>query len=102
MSSITDIYLAEILRAAVGTGAGSSSAADLTRLRQIAARLADCEEAQSILRAKGYGQSGMTFVEEMRDVPVNAHGILKKLFKPALTLDAYPDLGEVSDFWSAR
>lgn len=109
MSDIGDIYKAEILRAVLGPGAHGVKVSDPHRLRQLAERLADSEETQSILRAKGYGAAGMSLLDIVRSVPESARGILRNLFRrTAATLasdkpaDTYPSLGEVHDIWSAR
>lgn len=109
MSDIGDIYKAEILRAALGPGAHAFKAHDPHRLQQLAERLADTEEAQSILRAKGYGAAGMSLLDIVRSVPDSARGMLRNLFRrTGATLasdqpaDTYPSLGEVHDTWSPR
>lgn len=109
MSDIGDIYKAEILRAVFGPGAHGARVNDPHRLRQLAKRLADTEEAQSILRAKGHGSAGKSLLDIVRSVPNEAKGILRNLFrrsgvqlasdKPA---DTYPSLGEVHDIWTAQ
>lgn len=109
MSDIGDIYKAEILRAVFGPRTHEGKVHDMHRLTRLAERLADTEEAQRVLRAKGYGAAGMTLLEIIRSVPNEARGMLRTLFrrtgavlasdKPA---DAYPSLGEVHDIWSAR
>jgi hypothetical protein len=58
-----------------------------------------------ILRAKGYGAAGQTFVELARSLPENVRGMLRELFKSQrlrASAARYPDLGEVHDIWSAR
>ena len=109
MSDIGDIYKAEILRAVFGPGAHTFKAHDAHRLRQIAERLADTEEAQSILRAKGHGAAGMSLLDIVRRVPNGARGMLRNLFRrTGATLasdepaDTNPSLGEVHDIWSTR
>lgn len=109
MSDIGDIYKAEILRAVLGPGAHAFKAHDSHRLRQLAERMADTEEAQSILRAKGYGAAGMSLLDIVRSVPDSARGMLRNLFRRAgATLasdqpaEACPSLGEVHDIWSAN
>jgi len=109
MSDIGDIYKAEMIRAVLGPGAHAFSAHDSHRLRQLAERLADTEEAQSILRAKGYGWAGMSLLDIVRSVPDGARGMLRNLFRrTGATLasdepaDTNPSLGEVHDIWSAR
>ena len=95
------IYRNEIIRACMGDRFNECKVADMHRLNQIAEHLAECEHAQTIIRAKGHGTAGMTFVDLARSVPDNVRGKLKKLFgAPAVA--RYPDLGEVNDIWSAR
>jgi len=69
MKGPADVYLAEILRAVLGDKANECKVADIERLNTIAAHLVDCEEAKAILRAKGCGTAGMTFVELARSLP---------------------------------
>ncbi|MBD8565041.1 hypothetical protein IFU01_12320 [Oxalobacteraceae sp. CFBP 8763] len=83
MNDIARIYRAEILRAVLGSGAHAAKAADLHRLNQIAEHLAECEEAQSMLRAKGHGGPGTSIVEMARQVPANVRQVIKALFTPA-------------------
>lgn len=80
MNNIARIYRAEILRAVMGDKANEVKVSDIERLNQIAEHLATCEEAQSIIRAKGYGTAGMTFIELARSLPECALGRIKKLF----------------------
>lgn len=101
MKDAVKIYRAEILRAVLGPAAHTGKVHDMARLNQIAEHLANCEDAQSILRAKGHGSAGMTFVEVARDVPANVKRMVDNLFKlPPVA--RYPDLGEVGDGWSAH
>jgi fructose 1,6-bisphosphatase len=108
MKTPADVYRAEILRAVLGERANESRVANIERLNQIAAHLVDCEDAKMILRAKGYGAAGQTFVELARSLPENVRGMLRELFRSqrlrAATSPAarYPDQGEVHDIWSAR
>jgi hypothetical protein len=102
MNNTARIYRAEILRAVQGMGASELKVADMARLNQIAEHLAHCEDAQAALRAKGYGCSGMTFAEIVREVPTNALGRLKSLFSPKPGALPHQDLGEVHDIWSLR
>jgi hypothetical protein len=102
MNTTAQIYRAEILRAVLGMRASELKAADLTRLNQIAEHLAHCEEAQTALRAKGYGCAGMTFTEVVRQVPDNSPGILKMIFRPAHKPPAHLDSRELFDIWSSR
>jgi len=83
MNDIARIYRAEILRAVLGGNPHPAKAHDLHRINQIAERLAECEEAQSMLRAKGYGGPGSSIIDAARQVPVNAPQALKKVFEPA-------------------
>jgi len=80
MNDIARIYRAEMLRAVLGPGAHPAKAADLHRLNQLAEHMAKCEEAQTILRAKGHGGPGTTIVEAARQVPTNVKQIIRALF----------------------
>lgn len=108
MKGPVDVYRAEILRAVMGDSANTCKVANIERLNQIAAHLVDCEDAKSILRAKGYGAAGMTFVELARTFPENVRGMFRgflsatrrRAFESPAT--RYPDLGEGHDIWSAR
>jgi len=80
MNDIARIYRAEMLRAVLGPGAHSAKAADLHRLNQLADHMAECEEAQTILRAKGHGGPGVSIVESARRVPVNVKQVIRALF----------------------
>jgi hypothetical protein len=102
MNNTARIYRAEILRAAFGTANSELKVADLARLNQIAEHLAQCEDAQAALRAKGYGCAGMTFIEIVREVPTNALGRLKSLFKSKPVATSYPELDETDEHWSLR
>lgn len=107
MSDIAYIYRAEILRAVFGPNAIAAKAYDLHRLNAIAARLAESEQAMEILRAKGYGKTGMTLVEVIRSVPNNLRGVLANLFtfKPFRTgpLGKQEVPGaEVHDIWTSK
>jgi fructose 1,6-bisphosphatase len=108
MKGPVDVYRAEILRAVLGAGANESKVVNIERLNQIAAHLVDCEDAKSILRAKGYGAAGMSFVELARSLPENVRGLLRDLFRrqrkapPMPSTGQYPDQGVVHDIWSAR
>jgi len=80
MNDIARIYRTEILRAAFGPGAGPSQAADLARINQIAQHLADCHDAQEILRANGHGAAGMSVVDVARSVPGDPRQMADSLF----------------------
>jgi hypothetical protein len=80
MNNIARIYRAEMLRAVLGPGAHSAKAVDLHRLNQLAEHMAACEEAQTILRAKGHGGPGTTIVEAARQVPTNVKQVIRALF----------------------
>lgn len=95
------IYRAEIIRAVLGNGVSEHKVADMHRLNQIAEHLAQCEQAQTILRAKGHGTAGMSFVDLVRSVPDNVREKLHRLFG-APAAPRYPDLGEVADIWSSH
>lgn len=80
MNDIARIYRAEILRAVFGPSAHPAKAADLHRLNQLAEHMASCEEAQTILRAKGHGGPGTSIVEAARQVPANVKQVIRALF----------------------
>ena len=80
MSDTAHIYRAVILRAVLGPGAHAAKAVDLHRLNQIAEHLAACEEAQTILWAKGHGGPNTTIVEAARQVPSSAGRVIRALF----------------------
>lgn len=102
MNEIAFKYRAEILRAVLGGAPHPAKAHNLTRLNQIAEHLAECEEAQTILRAKGHGRAGMSFVDIARSVPENVKQILRDIFKskPAPS-PATPDISEAHEPWKA-
>jgi hypothetical protein len=102
MSGKADIYAAEIRRAVLGLNAGELKVDNPARLAQIAEHLALCEDAQTALRARGYGCAGMTLLEIVREVPVNALGRIKNWFDRKPSSKPCPDLNEVHDIWSAR
>ncbi|MEH6434304.1 hypothetical protein [Massilia sp. DD77] len=115
MNDTAHIYRAEILRAVFGPTAHETKAHDLHRLNQIAQHLADCEEAQAILRAKGHGRVGMSFIEVASSVPNNVRRMLDNLFPSGLLglskqgtdiatpVTAPNRLGsDVHDVWSSR
>jgi hypothetical protein len=102
MNTIALRYRAEFLRAVFGSYANEGKVHDLHRLNKLCEHLAQCEEAQTALRARGYGSAGMSFGEVVREVPVNALGRIKGWFSPKASAEAYPDLGEVHDIWTAR
>jgi hypothetical protein len=81
MKGPADVYRAEILRAVLGDNANVCKVANIERLNQFAEHLVDCEDAKAILRAKGYGAAGMTFVELARSLPENVRGILREIFR---------------------
>lgn len=74
------IYRAEILRAVLGPGAQAAQAVDLARVNQISQHLADCHDAQEILRANGHGAAGMSVVDVARSVPGDAGRMAANLF----------------------
>jgi hypothetical protein len=96
-----DIYRAELIRAAFGDRAHETKVADLHRLNQYAERLAESERAQSILRAKGYGIAGTSFVELASSVPDYAPGILRSIFRRGPAPD-YRPRGDIFDIWTTR
>lgn len=102
MNDVARIYRAEILRAVLGGNPPPAKAHDLARLNQIAEHLAECEEAQTILRAKGHGRAGMSFVDIARSVPENVRQILRDIFKPKPALaSGAPDISEAHEPWKA-
>lgn len=101
MNDIARVYRSEMIRAVLGSRANELRVADMHRLNQLAEHMAECEHAQTILRAKGHGAAGMSFVDLARSVPDNVREKLKKLFGPKPPA-RYPDLGEVTDIWSAH
>lgn len=48
---------------------GAVNSPDEDQLDSLAAHLAECETAKSILRAKGYGKAGQTIDVTVREVP---------------------------------
>jgi len=107
MSDIAHIYRAEILRAVQGPKWSALRVHDIDRLNAIAQRLAESEEAMGILRAKGYGKTGMTLAEVIRAIPNNVRGMLTNLFtfKPFRTgpLGQKPEVtAEVHDIWTSK
>ena len=98
MNNNARMYRAEILRAVLGAHANTTQAADVARLNQIAERLAECDTAHAALQAKGYGTSGMPFIELVRSVPDRVRGKLANLFRGASTLaSSYSDVSEASE-----
>jgi len=81
MNNMARIFRAEMLRAAFGPGAQPAQAADLPRLNQYAQHLADCHDAQEILRANGHGAAGMSVVDVARSVPGDARQVAEAAFK---------------------
>jgi hypothetical protein len=99
-----DIYRAVILRAVQGPGFNSLKVADLERLNRICDHLVECEEAQRLLRRKGYGKAGMSFVELVCCVPDHVKGIFRGLLRTAgvkLPEDR-ARLEETFDVWNSR
>lgn len=102
--SSAEIYRAVILRATHGSGYNLTKVADLQQLNRICERLAECEEAQRLLRGKGYGKPGMTFVELVCSVPDHVKGIFRGLLRTAgvkLPEDR-SQLEETFDAWNSR
>ena len=88
------------MRAVLGGTPHLAKAHNLARLNQIAEHLAECEEAQIILRAKGHGRAGMSFVDIARSVPDNVKQILRDLFRtkaPQMEVD----ISEAHEPWKA-
>jgi len=102
MNDVALRYRATILRAVFGSYASEGKVHDLHRLNQLCEHLAQCEEAQTALRARGYGRAGMTFIEIVREVPVNALGRIKNWFGPSAAAKPRKDSEEVFDIWSSR
>lgn len=100
MNDIARIYRAEILRAVLGPGAHAAKAIDLHRLNKISEHLAECEQAQIILRAKGYGGAGLSLLDAARSVPENVRKILAGLFKSKAPARA-PDICDAHEPWRA-
>lgn len=98
------IYRAVILRAVLGPAYNTAKVSDLERLNRICDHLADCEEAQRILRRKGYGRAGMTFIELASSVPEHVRGLLRGLFRPAgsKSPESRAELDEAFDIWTSR
>jgi hypothetical protein len=90
MKGPADVYRAEILRAVMGENANTCKVANIARLNQIAAHLVDCEDAKAILRSKGYGAPGQTFVQLARSLPDNVRGMLRDLFRSQRLRDQVP------------
>ena len=89
-------YRATILRAVFGSYASEGKVQDLHRLNQLCEHLAQCEEAQTALRARGYGRAGMTFLEIVRQVPINGLGRIKTWFAPKAESE------DIFDSWGLR
>jgi hypothetical protein len=102
MNTVALRYRAEILRAVFGSYANEGKVRDLHRLNQLCEHLAQCEQEQEALRAKGYGRPGMTFIEIVREVPANAFGRLKNLFASKPPAHLRPGLGEADEEWRLR
>lgn len=102
MTRIGEIYRGVILRSVFGAAASELKVADLERLNQLCEHLAQCEEAQTALRARGYGRAGMTFLEIVREVPVNALGRIKNWFGPSAAAKPRQAAEEMFDIWSSR
>lgn len=100
MNDLAFKYRAEILRAVLGGSPHPNRAHNLTRLNQIAEHLAECEEAQTILRAKGHGCGGMSFVEIACSVPENVKQIPRDIFKTKPQPAAH-DLSVAHEPWKA-
>lgn len=74
MSIATIVYRDMIVRAVLGRPAVGFQVADNAELERICECLAECEDAKSILRAKGHGKVFMTIDEVARAVPDAAKG----------------------------
>jgi hypothetical protein len=98
--STADIYRIELMRAAFGEKWRETKVADLHRLNQYAERLAESERAQAILRAKGYGIAGTSFVELASSVPDHSPGILRSIFRSKAP--DYRPRGDIFDIWTTR
>jgi hypothetical protein len=95
-------YRAVILRAVFGSYANEAKVQDLNRINQLCEHLAQCEDAQTALRARGYGRAGMTLLDVVREVPVSALGRLKTLFAPATQPAPQSEIDKLLDIWSSR
>jgi hypothetical protein len=108
MNETARIYRAEILRAMTGNAFNTERVHDLHRLNRLCEHLAECEHAQTILRAKGHGTAGTTFVDLAHSVPDSIPGKIKSMFhrtdpKPIMVTEhGYPDIGELHDIWGVR
>jgi hypothetical protein len=104
MNNNAAIYRAVILRAVLGSRFNLDKVSDLERLNRICEHLADCEEAQRILRGKGYGKAGMTFIELVCSVPDHVRGLLRGLFRPAgaNSPETRAELDKAFDIWTSR
>jgi hypothetical protein len=70
MSIATICYRNLIIRAVLGSQpAMLGREADPEALDRLCLHLADCEDANATLRAKGYGKAGQTIAEAVRTVP---------------------------------
>lgn len=96
MNDAIRIYRAEILRAVLGPGAHAAQAVDLPRLNQFVERLAECEQAHAILRAKGYGAPGTPLPLAASEVPTNVRQVLRDLFRQRREPGA--ELHDLSEF----
>lgn len=73
MTDVALIYRDQMVRAVLGSRpAILAKEADTTALDRMAARLADAEKALELLRAKGYGNSGMLLHEVVITVPAQS------------------------------
>lgn len=73
MNTATILYRDLIVRAVLGSQpAMLGREADPAALERLCSHLADCEDANATLRAKGYGATGQTIAEIVRTVPVAA------------------------------
>jgi hypothetical protein len=99
-----DIYRAVILRATYGPGYNIAKVADLKQLNRICEHLAECEEAQRILKRKGYGKAGMTFTELAASIPEHVCGLLRGLFRSSSTKSSEDraKMDEAFDIWTSR
>jgi hypothetical protein len=104
MDDSARIYRAVILRAVLGPSANIAKVDDLARLNRLCEHLADCEQAQRILKRKGYGKAGMTFIELACSVPDHVKGIFRGLLRSAgvkLPEDR-SKIDEAFDIWTSR
>lgn len=71
--AIQQTYRHQMVRAVLGeVPAECARVASPTEVNRLAQHLADCEEACAILRAKGWGKPGVSFIDVAKAVPEKA------------------------------